>query len=444
MLRANISFLLGLTQFLDYDTLYPSELRLQAIGVLEYFFKLRTAYSQQLGQASQEATPSHGDPPRGMTGAPAVVTADGFSSLDYDDFFDDIGDFDLSQMSEADPTNTPSTVTTSVTPLPRPPQLKLLRSNTEELQLVDIIDSWIYPCLSKFISSRHQTIHEDTQQQLKSTLPFNFHHSKLGAQNTLPFASTESKNSPVQPKGPSLSPQGVLRLLAVFADCTMVLLDQGSKSLQTLGKVFKSESWLSLWIQHARLQDALCWANRLLEIDPEVLVANEELFLEIWFRTMGAPTLELTLQHRFMRAIMRFLNDGARSAALLSETLLSLTLFRDLPLAFLDDAVTEGKKPAISFTVDVNQSLMESSRDKKLSQEFKESRLQVLSKVLSNMGEQYLMLRSSAGTGNVHTALAMKGRYQIFIGQLLQQVKQDYEVHIPSPTMDGTWTAVKY
>ncbi|GJJ74684.1 hypothetical protein EMPS_07042 [Entomortierella parvispora] len=419
-----------LTRFLDYDAEYPSELRLQALGVLEYFFKLRTAYSQHLGQTSQQGTPNHNIPPSETTETPAAVAGEGFSSLDYDDFFDDIGDFDLSQMSEADAANTPSIAATSVTPSALLPQPKPLQGNPDELQLIEIIDSWIYPCLSKFISSRHQTIHDDTQQQLKSTLPFSFHHSRIGAQNALPFATTESKNSPVQQKRQALSPQAVSRLLSVFADCSMVLFDQGNKSLQNLGLVFKSENWLSLWIQHARLQDALCWANRLLEIDPEVLVANEELFLEIWFRTMGAPTSELTLQHRFMRAIMRFLNNEKPSAPLLfsnSDALLSITLFRDLPLAFLDDTVTDGKKATISFTVDVNQSLIESSRDKNLSQEFKESRLQVLSKVLSNMGEQYLMLRSGTGTGNVHRALAMKGRYQIFIGQLLQQVKQDYE-----------------
>ncbi|KAG0054773.1 hypothetical protein BGZ83_010449 [Gryganskiella cystojenkinii] len=433
-----------LAPFLDSEKEYPPELRLQALGVLEYFFKLRIAYSKHLEEKPQEdaaQNPTSPVPAMIETAPPIVPTGDGFSSLDFEDMFDNLDDFDLSQLSETNSSDTRATTVTQPTPLPPPPPPppNPLKDSPDEKILVGEIESWIYPTMSKFISSRHQAFHEDTQQQLKSTLPHDFHQAKIGDQsgallfsaknNTINSGNNNSnynnntKSQTGQQRSTAMSSDGVWRVIATFADCGMVLLDQGIKSLQELGEPFKSETWLSLWIQYARSQDELSWATRFLECNTEVFGTNEDFFLGIWFRTIGAPVVELTVQHRYMRAIMRYLNDKDRRVALISDSLLASSLFRDLPLAYVDDRAPAGPKETTDNII-VDQILMDSALERRLKQEFKESRLQILSKVLSNMGERYLELRSGDA---VHLALAAKNRYQTFLGQLLRQIKQDYE-----------------
>ncbi|KAG0022900.1 hypothetical protein BGZ80_010896 [Entomortierella chlamydospora] len=106
-------------------------------------------------------------------------------------------------------------------------------------------------------------------------------------------------------------------------------------------------------------------------------------------------------------------------------------LAKDLPIAHHDYKKT-CTKDAIHLTVEMNMdsTLLDTKKDAELLQEFKESRLQIIAKVLSNIGEHYLAIRPPAGSVDqaaFYRAQTAKSRYQSYLSLLMNQIKRDYE-----------------
>ncbi|KAF9207675.1 hypothetical protein BGZ49_010784 [Haplosporangium sp. Z 27] len=427
-----------ISRFFNPEIGYPSELRLQALGIIERFLTLRESYESQLRNPRTKQSSAHPNLPVNLNAATAGQyqdkdVDDGFSSLDYDQLeFLDNDFFDSSQQTETvDLPNATSTTTTSTLSC-----VPVILPHDDEL--ASALMSWIFPSLVILIKARHQALHDEQIQQSRSTIPGNLIQSLNNS--TSPFATTsgrrgffaDSSNPTRQSNFASISSQGASRILGVYADCSMILLAHGRKKMDEITELFKREPWLSPWIQHWRQQDELIWATRMIQSSPKSLLTNEDIFLSIWFRTICIPIHELTVQHRYLMAILKVMDSGEISVSQLenSSPLLCHHLFKDLPIAHRDyNSVTES---AMQFADDMNVdiSLLDTNKESRLFQEFKESRMQVVAKALSNIGEHYLVVRPAAGSVDQTTfyrAQSVKSRYQSYLNLLMNQIKRDYE-----------------
>lgn len=359
---------------------------------------------------------------------------DDFSSFEYDPAdFDDMDLLDFSQPSETVPRPSDQLQVQEEAVI-SPPAATVI---PEDKDLVDLLQSWIYPCLENMVKARHQALHDEHQSSIKLSAPSLSNTSRFGLFPSTPtqvstsgFLTPSIGNTSV-PKTSNMthiSQEGVFRILSVLADCGMFLLDQGKLDLMTALSLFKRDPWLSLTIQYTRLTDELAWATRVVETRPWTFLENEDVFLSVWFSTAGVPLQELTLQHRLLCGILHASTvqypQGSSTAGF--GLLVSRDLFKDLPIAHLHYS----KSPADDSRF-VDRTLMDTEKDAKLFQEFKESRIQLLGKVLENMGEHYLAIRPEAGSADqqmFHRAHLIKTRYQGFLGLLLNQIKKDYEV----------------
>ncbi|KAF9399724.1 hypothetical protein BGX21_005733 [Mortierella sp. AD011] len=433
-----------LSRFLDPEMGYSPELRLQALGVIEHFLTLRKSHESQLQKPlvrhSQPLVSVKLDDATAEQDQGKVVIDDGFSSLDYDQFdFDDNDFLESSQPNEINDTAN-SLADRYATAVPVTPHVPVILPQDDAL--AKVILSWVYPSLISLIKARHQALQEEQNQQMRSTIPVNLNHSPTAL--TSPFApaqgirrreyipsdnSTSVRLSNIS----SMSPQGVCRVLGVYADCSMILLDLGRVNIDEVTELFKREPWLSPWIQHWRQQDELVWATHALESSPKSLLMHEDFFLNIWFRTISLPVHEITVQHRFLMAILSVLDSNISDPCQpqISSTMLCYHLFKDLPIAHRDYKKT-CTKDGIHLTVEMNMdsTLLDTKKDADLLQEFKESRLQIIAKVLSNIGEHYLSIRPLAGSVDqavFYRAQTAKSRYQSYLSLLMNQIKRDYE-----------------
>ncbi|KAF9360868.1 hypothetical protein BGX26_007285 [Mortierella sp. AD094] len=472
-----------LSHFLNPEMGYSPELRLQALGVIEHFLTLRKSHESQLQKSLVEQSRRRplvsvklNDAMTEQDQGKAVVD-DGFSSLDYDQLdFDDSDFLESSQPNEINDTANLSTYQSTAT-VPALSHVPVILPQDDVL--AKVILSWVYPSLSSLIKARHQALQEEQNQQMRSTIPANLNHSPTAL--TSPFATTQGiGRRECIPSDSSasvrlsnigfMSPQGVCRVLGVYADCSMILLDLGRMKIDEVTELFKREPWLSPWIQHWRQQDELVWAAHAIESSPKSFLMNEDIFLNIWFRTISLPVHEITVQHRFLMAILSVIDSSISGASQPqnSSTMLCYCLFKDLPIAHRDykKACT---KDAIHLTEEMkmDSTLLDANKDAELLQEFKESRLQIIAKVLSNIGEHYLAIRPPAGSVDqtaFYRAQTVKSRYQSYLSLLMNQIKRDYEHcglvmqssqlagshdsilnyltssrHFPQPRMDGAY-----
>ncbi|KAF9116309.1 hypothetical protein BGX27_003617 [Mortierella sp. AM989] len=430
----------GLSRFLNPEIGYSPELRLQALGVVECFLALRKTHESQLRKSLVEnsqprpvMTSKLGETLSEQDQSKSIVD-DGFSSLDYDQLvFDDSDFLDSSQSCETE--DKAKLETDSSTSIPSSAPVTL----PQDEDLVKVMLFWIYPSLVLLIKARHQALHNEKNQQARSTIPANLVQSSIIFTNSFEVTpglgrrELNPSDNPTSVKSPtiaSMSPQGVRRILSVYADCTMVLLNQGCMKMDAITELFKREPWLDPWAQHWRQQDELVWATRTLESSPRTLSMNEDIFLNIWFRTISLPVHELTVQHRFLMAILNVSNtttpDNNQHQGL--SPIAHRHLFKDLPIAHCD----YNAKDVVRFSDDVNvdSNLLDTNKDAELFQEFKESRLQIIAKVLSNIGENYLTMRPAAGSVDqlaFYQAQDIKSRYQSYLNLLMNQIKRDYE-----------------
>ncbi|KAG0028573.1 hypothetical protein BGZ82_008360 [Podila clonocystis] len=440
-----------LERILNPSIQYPPELRLQVVGIVETFLSIRSLYLTRLqrslalgptpdshaADSAQLLDPKITSDDTGNHSKDSNITVaaidDDFSSFEYDPAdFDDMDLLDFSQSSETVPKSFDELLVQEKAAI-NPPAATVI---PEDKDLVDMLQSWIYPCLENMVKARHQALHDEHQSSIKSSVPSVSNTSRFGL---LPSTTTQGCTSgffspsvgntsvPKTSIMTQISREGVFRILSVLADCAMFLLDQGKLNLMTALSLFKRDPWLSLTIQYTRLTDELVWATRVVETRPWTFLENEDVFLSVWFSTAGAPLHELTLQHRFMCGILHASSAqyprGASKAGF--GLLVSRDLFKDLPIAHLDYSKTPTDDGRF-----VDRTLMDTEKDAKLFQEFKESRTQLLGKVLGNMGEHYLVIRPEPGSADqqmFHRAHLVKTRYQEFLGLLLKQIKKDYE-----------------
>ncbi|KAG0083892.1 hypothetical protein BGZ92_010372 [Podila epicladia] len=441
-----------LERILNPSIQYPPELRLQVVGIVETFLSMRDLYLTRLQQSlapkpaakSRAAnsvqpldpkTPTSNNTNIHPTDISTITTTmdDDFSSFEYDPAdFDDMDLLDFSQSSETVPRSSDLLQVQEESVISPPAVTKI----PEDKDLVDLLQSWIYPGLENMVKARHQALHDEHQSSVKPSAPSLLNTSRLGL-----FPSTATQGSTSGFLSPSIgntslpktsnmtqiSREGVFRILSVLADCSMFLLDQGRLDLMTTLSLFKRDPWLSLTIQCTRLTDELAWATRVVETRPWTFLENEDVFLSVWFCTAGVPLHELTLQHRLLRGILhastvQYPQGGSMAGFGL---LVSRNLFKDLPIANLHYSKTLTDDSRF-----VDRTLMDTEKDAKLLQDFKESRIQLLGKVLENMGEHYLAIRPEPGSADqqmFHRAHLIKTRYQGFLGLLLNQIKKDYE-----------------
>ncbi|KFH69540.1 hypothetical protein MVEG_04351 [Podila verticillata NRRL 6337] len=429
-----------LGRILNPSIQYPPELRLQVVGIVDTFLSIRGLYLTGLQQplvletaadiqadvsvqpldqnTPSSDTTSH---PRDANTAIAAVKEDDFSSFEYDPAdFDDMDLLDFSQPTEMPrrpdqlPQGEPSRLMAPVVP--------------GDSDLVDLLKSWIYPCLENLIKARHQALHDEHQSSIKPSAPSLSNTSKFGflstQGSTSGFLTPSGDASPRPSNLTKISREGVFRILSVLADCGMFLLDQGKLDLMTAINIFKRDPWLSSTILYSRLTDELAWATRVVETRPWTFLENEDVFLSLWFSTVGVPLHELTLQHRLLCGILNASSAHPSGASVSAHScIVSRDLFKDLPIAHLDYSKT------MDDSRFVDRTLMDTEKDAKLFHEFKESRTQLLGKVLGNMSEHYLAVRPEAGSNQqlFHRAHSIKTRYQGFLGLLLNQIKKDYE-----------------
>ncbi|KAF9190614.1 hypothetical protein BGZ50_000158 [Haplosporangium sp. Z 11] len=442
--QLSLSFLdKRLVRFFNPDVRYSPELRLQALGVVESFLALRAHILKDLAQAAKQST-SHAqgrtvetNQAKDRDHSSKVLVDDGFSSFEYEHFaFDDSDLFDSSQTSEK------KGPTTSVPPILNPGiSTKTLSTDAAislpmDNDLAKIILSWIYPSLMRLLQARHRTLQEEKSRPTFSIMPVpkQVEGRAFGTHSNSAGFSPSDCPMPARPSNiTSMSLQGVWRILGVYADCSVILVDLNLMKMDEITSVFKREAWLSPWIQHWRLQDELAWATRIAECSPRMILAHEDIFLNIWFSSISSPVHELTVQHQLLHAILNFSDSvevkaGEHSG---SSSVLSRHLFKDLPIAHLDYVNPYSKElNGLKVNANVHRSLMNSSQDARLFQEFKESRLQLLAKVLSNIGEHYLVVRPAPGSDDqrlFYIAHSVKTRFQGYLGLLLNQIKKDYE-----------------
>lgn len=434
---------LGLGRILDPSIQYPPELRLQVVGIVDTFLLARGLYLAGLQRLLAPETTTVDiqsdisvlplDPntpfsdtasyPKDAITIAAAIEEDDFSSFEYDPAdFDDMDLFDFSQ-----PTETPRSP--DQLQLQGEPSRPIATAIPEDNDLVDLLKSWIYPSLENLIKARHQALHDEYQSSIKSTVPSLSNTSKFGFPSTQGstsgFVTPSGDASPRPSNLTKISREGVFRILSLLADCGMFLLDQGKLDLMTAISLFKRDPWLSSMILYSRLTDELAWATRVVETRPWTFLENEDVFLSLWFSTAGVPLHELTLQHRLLCGILHALSAHPSGASVPARfSIVSRDLFKDLPIAHLDYSKTTDDSRF------VDRALMDTEKDAKLFLEFKESRTQLLGKVLGNMGEHYLAVRPEAGSNQqlFHRAHSIKMRYQAFLGLLLNQIKKDYEV----------------
>ncbi|KAG0270463.1 hypothetical protein DFQ27_006675 [Actinomortierella ambigua] len=437
-----------------------------------------------------------------QTAGAAVPTDDGFSSLDYEqlDVDDDFWSFEQSssQQAEHETSVTRGGSEPSSAQLPDEPMLEL------DVDLVKLLNERVLPWIETLLKERHQLLHDQNQQtfarfsSVSSSTPghgsgqsrpnetiFSGGGRPLSFKGPLDaFATTTTAAMPtVTPmfgsRGTStpgaapsalpsnlsqISQQGIWRFIKVLARSSLILFRRGNMTLaDATNRMFKREVWLSLWIQAARRADELAWATFLLEERPQLAVGeHEDYFLGLWCSTITIPTLELTLQHRFLRAMLQSTDKAVQSTANITVAAaktggqavvdpgpsVSTELLRDLPFAHLDYEssgkegdtrgginLPPGGGPAL---VDIlSLSLLSTEADAALFREFKEARLQILLKVLSNMGDHFTRSRidleqtlGSDPQGYQHrsnTSYLIKAKYQKYLGFILHQIKFDYE-----------------
>ncbi|KAG0364200.1 hypothetical protein BGZ54_007750 [Gamsiella multidivaricata] len=435
-----------LSRFFHPDKAYPPELRLQALGIVESFLALRGSHIVHLQHVMTKAAKSKVQEvvaAEGMNTSQNYTNTsmdDEFSSLEFDQFvFDDMDLLDPSPPSDvkAPEPGKPTIVPATATSIP-PRDIPVVLPQDEDL--AKTILSWIYPSLEKLIKARQQALHDKQQQQTRSTIPGNLAQQQIGPTGYLATMQIAGRRNTASSGDPtavvvsnlaSMSLQGAERILSIYADCSVILLDHRRIKMGDITSPFKREAWLGPWIQHWRLQDELVWAMRVTETSPGIVLAYEDMFLGVWFSTVSIPVHELTVQHRFLKAILSIVDSAAVDAVSAQGPVLCRNLFKDLPIAHLDYNCT-GVKDVLSRSgeLNVDRSLVDTNQNAKLFQEFKESRLQLLAKVLSNIGEHYMAVRPTPGSADpkaYYQAHSVKSRYQTYLGLLLNQIKRDYE-----------------
>ena len=375
--------------------------------------------------------------------APGTAEEDDFSSLDYENF--DFDDMELLDYSESSSSNVQKPPATNVSAEPSSALFEAPIILPQDIDLVNIILSWLFSSLEGLILARQQALHEKQQQQQQAarTLSTNFANYETNPPGSFTTwgnnsgQNAESSDSHVVSARlasiASMSLEGVWQVLGAHAECSVILVDQHKQKLEDTAKLFERSAWLSPWIQHWRMQDEMVWATRMVENYPRMFLAYEDRFLNLWFRTISIPVHELTTQHRFLHTVLRSTGSiAANTGSNRGSAKLSQDLFKDLPIAHLDHPGPRmpNLNPYLE-EVDVDRSLKDTEMDAKLLHEFKESRLQVISKVLCNIGEHYLAVKPTAGTTDQNAyilANQVRSRYQTYLDLLLRQIKRDYEV----------------
>ncbi|KAF9429583.1 hypothetical protein BGZ94_010234 [Podila epigama] len=444
-----------LGRILDPVKQYPPGLRLQVVSIANSFMSIRARHIDSLRcQANQQdvlvknvstsGVPTPGelagistneDTEAGVSHLNSTDANDDFSSFEYDPMdFDDLDLLDLSQRSVEVSQFKSSDLMSDHGAIGPPEVVKL----PEDEDLAVVLQSWLYPCLEKLIRDRHQELHDAQQATIRTGATAVTRAGIVGVATPFSESPMSGFMAPVgetstAAKTTSLAQifrEGVDHILSVFADCGMFLIDQGKLDLQTILAQFRRDPWLSPTIQHARLTDEHAWATRVVQSRPWMFLENEDIFLNVWFATAGAPLHELTPQHyHFLCAILRACDIVALGNPRFrpsTSQLLSRDIFHDLPIAHRDDPKTR----AGSDSRNADKTLLDTEMEAEMLREFKESRTQLLGKVIGNMGDYYLAIRPASGSTDqlkFNKAQLVKTRFLGYLGILLNQLKFDYE-----------------
>ncbi|ORZ21894.1 hypothetical protein BCR41DRAFT_350193 [Lobosporangium transversale] len=378
----NIAFLdQRLSRIFNPEVPYPPKLREQVLDVIVRFLTLRRMYMiQHQGSIVRKG--------QGTTN----VVEDEFSWLDderlvfdendLEDFVAPPGNSPLDSIPKATLTSINTATNPSCTPMDLP----------ENNDFGHVLWSWVYPSLLELVKIHQQTL-------INAADP----HQPI--QNPTSLAVEY------------LSKQGTWIALGILADCGVILLKQHHLKMHDITGIFGQKPSYTPWMQFKVLQNQLVWATRVAESWPEVLMEHEDLFLRLWFATIGLPAHELTLQHRFTKAIADIVRVGSQSLSGQNSGLCK-ELFKNLPSAPLDLGHLHGNKSA---TDQWSKSVKEKAW---WHQKLMRDRPKLIERVLSNMGEHCRSVRDDISP---YRAAAVKGRCQGYLNMLLIRIKADAE-----------------
>ncbi|KAG0241176.1 hypothetical protein BGW41_006169 [Actinomortierella wolfii] len=475
--------------FFDRTKPFPAEMRLQALGVIEKFFDVRKkhlnqVWQQQIAEAAALVAPMVPVPVTNTMQCQQQDQTTRTASLDDDFAFLDDAQFDFDDDFMYSGDSSSQQAEKAPAEVPDEPLLEL------DIDLVKVLYERVLPWIESLLKERHQLLHaqyQRTYSRFANTPSTTF--GRGGAQsrpnNTnarggklLSFkkpavqsvfsptgvttstgiwgAGASSTTQPtVRNNIDQISQHGIQQFIHVLAKANLILFRRGKLTLtEVADRMFKREVWLSVWIQMARQLDELTWATLMLEEQPQLAVGEyEDYFLSLWFSTITTPTSELTLQHRLLRALLQSVEKLPRDNIAANDLdqnkrtgpSVLAELLKDLPFAHLDytgalkdTGRVEGLAASASTPIDiVSLSIMSVDAEEALRQEFKDSRLQVLLKVLSNMDEHFTRCRTDVEQADPADAQALQQKsrirylvrvkYQKYLGNVLRQIKFDYE-----------------
>ncbi|KAI1308009.1 hypothetical protein EDD11_004345 [Mortierella claussenii] len=379
-----------LERVLTPDIPYSQSLREQALDVIGRFFALRRAYGAQCIQATVKPTKQI-----------SASLEDEFGWLDDDQLV--LDENDLVGFAQPAVESMPRSGTTTATTNSTPDTAVVTSVCADEPEafpqdanLRQLLISWIYPSLQRLIKAQHQVYFDAAplEQQVRRNLSVK-HSGEL-----------------------QMSAQGAWLALGVYADCGAILIKQRCMQMHEISGVFSQKPSYTPWMQFRILQDQLVWATRLAECWPKILIEHEDVFLRVWFSTIGLPTHELTLQHRLTKAITDTIRTGDQSMPGFS-TALCYDVFKDLLVVPSEDILADMKgKTGTGY-------MSKESREKTWwLQKMMVERPKVLEQVLCNMGEHYRAVRDGFSP---YRAAAVKSRYQGYLHLLLARIKSDFE-----------------
>lgn len=478
-----------LAPFIDPARKIDSVLRSAAYILIEEFFEHRNLHKERLtstsepaiAQASLLATSTSGD--QLATSAAVSTEDDDLSWLDPSALDDD-----FLRASLAEPK---ATLSKPVEPKPAKPEPVTVVLPEDE-EMLTSLKEWVFPTLSAMMRERRETLQRkyimenpdcekfealtrpallaffcpvpmqgankriQPAQQVANGTTLSSHQSSSKAiqsdhQGSSKAAQSGHKGTGKAPQAPpcdvdkkselaqppivvELSRVALQYLRDVIVDVSAVLQEQKVLTMDEIETLYQLNPYSPPVFQHWILQDKLSWTTRMAERCPRLLTENEYFFLSTWFATIGAPFHELKLQVQFSEAIVKHSSSlpclPVGSISDTAKMTLSGFIFDNIPWL-----ATRPQRQPIDASLDPDgiQNLIEEifEEEERLN-EFKSSRYQILSRVLSNMGEHYAtlgpVLEEPGPVGKMrHATQEVRICYRQYLLLLFKSLAADYK-----------------
>ncbi|KAF9922199.1 hypothetical protein FBU30_007717 [Linnemannia zychae] len=460
---------------------FDSAVRAAAFQLVEIFFDQRSKHKIRLEQPLPE--PAAEQKPLSITPTDIQVDKLMAPTLDGQKAISAVVDPDRQVVTTAIPTEdedfswledavlddtftTCSLLEEPVPDLSKPQHSKLVPVVLEEdTKLTAMAKEWIFPALATLVTSRREILERQyirnhssskAEEERSQELVVNYYPApKNDAEKNSPSVQSEvnrnlqparqgtaTKQSQSVRVSIKLSPIALHYLRNIIADVSMILLDRTQLMMSEIEKLFKLGKYAPPSFRHWSLEDKLAWATRLAERNPNIFVEQELFFFTTWFETIGAPVNELSLQYQFSEVLVgHYLSVPGTpidDTAVIAKMKLGGYMFAGVP--WLAPRI-QHRPPGSSQDGDDSQDLVaEIFEETNRLDEFRRLRYQILAKVLSNMGEQYSLLKPLLDRPYSrlhHVIQEVKTRYRIYLRALFESLEADYKRLEPKKSNDS-------